>query len=299
MASESFPERCDTCGCVLTFRPARHQESLATPEQRKALYAAARAARAWSVVERGLAGCGWEISWVLAFACPGCGLRGTRFLEQFAAEEEAEARAAAQNRAAEAPEAQEAVLHWKAEVRRRAGQDARAFHARVRARLPDLNPEVGWIEAGASASGASPHDVEWDCALVVTLPWPNPAASEPLEVRVLGREIRLSWGPWWHVHLCRAPGAAPGDSTHVEEAVQLLADLVGERLVIAYTTRGGEALSGGLLPAGAEPPLHWLPGNPGIEPTRLEMRSWRGTFDGTTISPGTPPPGYGGARTPG
>lgn len=273
------PERCNYCGCVLRYRPSLFKESLATPAEKRAILEEEQGPDRWDRVRERIAAFGHRETWGIAFSCSGCKMQGGTLRQEYSLAE-AEQVSDAQNRAAETPEALAAAAAWEQEVRRRAECDAQAFRKLLLDRFPEWEPHVRLVTAGDPAIHEGPEGLEWDCALVATIPSENPAVETPLDIRVLGAEVRPCWVDGWHHHVFRLEDATPGDPEHLRRAVKIVEDLVTERIAVTTLCRGEEMIGGGEVPAGQEPEVDWKNFEiPRGAPTHLTLRSWRGTYD--------------------
>ncbi len=272
------PERCSYCGCVLQYRPSLFKESLATPTQQRAIQEEEHGPDRWERIRERIAAYGFRETWGIAFSCPGCGMHGGTLRREYSLAE-AEQVSDAQNRAAETPEALALAAGWEQEVRRRAERDAELFRKLLLDRFPEWEPHVRLVPAGDPAIHEGPEGLEWDCALVATIPPENPAVDMPLDIRVLGAEVRPSWFDGWHYHFHRLEDVAPGDPEHLERAFRMVDDLVSERLLVTILYRDDQPAGGGNLPAGQDPPENWWASDGSEGASRLILRSWRGTYD--------------------
>lgn len=274
-------ERCSYCGCLLTYRAGATSESLATPEQRRALADEARATSNWPLIRERLAACGKREFWSHCYSCPGCGRRGGWFRPAYT-QEEAEALASAQNRKAETDAAAEEVANRRDEVRRRASRDARYFATLLLARFPEWEPRLEFKDPSSKAGGEGSY-LERDCALLIRFPGENSEVRQPLEVRVLCGEVLLGWGSFWHTHVFRPEEAGGEDFAHLHEAIDLLVNIVTEQVLFGLRCREGQPVSGGCFPLGADLPA-WLRRSQSVGDDPPVLRSWRGTQDRVLLS---------------
>lgn len=275
--NESIIARCDYCGCVLKSRAQRSRASLATREQQRAIIEEAYAAKDWASIRPRLAAHGHRVFWTIAFTCPGCGMRGDRFTPEHT-QPEAEAVAAVQNRAAETARAAQEAAGWSHEVRRRLLRDARHFADLLLSRFPEWERHLQFVDPDPTLGPEGEVISEWDCALVAKIPSENPRVDAALEVKLFCREVRPSWGDFWHCHVSARPGIEGDNTEHLSQAVELLEAIVTERLLIGVCYRDGRPAGGGSLRLGAELPP-WLTDPARSGDDRTVLRSWRGTYD--------------------
>lgn len=264
-------DRCHTCGCLLHFSAIPWRESLATPEQRAAEIAAGGYDGLAARLEQRY---GAREIWLLRFACPGCRMHGTHYGTEYPRREELEARVEAQNRRAGTPEARAQAEHWEEEVARRAEHDARAFTALFPLRFPhwaSLLPDLD------SAAAPDPEESRW--RLLLRLPPEHPSVKEPMEIRIDGSEVLISWIHGWHWHVSRREGSARADVSHLHQALDRIEEVVTERLSIIALYRGEALVSGGGLHPGTDPPMEYLEREGSGMGDRYVIVSWRGTDD--------------------
>jgi hypothetical protein len=114
-------------------------------------------------------------------------------------------------------------------------------------------------------------------------PWPNAdpgcflvEVSSPvdperqLSVGTDGEEITVGFGPHgWHAHYGAWTGA--DEESSFVEALEEIAGILEERLVVAVGTQDGQTGASTLIPAGEDPGLNGY--------DRIDYVSWRGSHD--------------------
>ena len=282
MEDTRIAERCRYCGCIVHYWASPRQESLATPEQKRAFTREAVAAGNLRLYTERIAPYGTRTTWGIGFKCPGCGASGGTHVPEYA-EDEAESVAAAQNQLSETAEAAREALNWKSKVRSRTEREARHFAGLLLSRFPEWKPLLRFV-APTEGTAREGDDLEWHCALVAEIPWPNAQVDAPLEARVLCAEVRLDWVGVWHTHVLRGSGEDT-DLEHLSQTVELLETIVTEQVVIGVGYRDGNPGSSGCFPAGAELPAAWLAWDQPWSADQIVLRSWRGTYDREILRP--------------
>ncbi|MCC2668233.1 MAG: hypothetical protein K0Q72_704 [Armatimonadetes bacterium] len=265
-------ERCDYCGCILSFKPVPGKSSLASLEDRQQITARYLVDRDQAAYQERLAVFGYREYWGLHWTCPGCESLGTTYHRELTLEE-ADACAAEQNLQAGSPAAVAEAAAWQTAIRRRAQFEAERFALLVAERLPDGLPHLErFPEAEGTVLAPS---------AVLRIPSANPAVTAPLTAEVSCGEIIVSWFDGWHEHVHRPRGALPANSEAAEKAMELLERVRDERLLAVVCYRDGALFSGSSIPADADLEAilaRGLPVQP-RGPDRIVARSFRGTLD--------------------
>lgn len=251
-------EACRSCGCTYLFSAKQ----------------LARPAHAFTKCEAGPQ----SAPWVISFKCPGCGLVGTHFGDEYS-QLEAQSLVRAQRRLTESAAAKEWALDWRQEVRRRAETEAGVFTGLLRQRLPQLTQYLQPVPPVVDAGGSD--DPDWDCALILSIPPENPAVDASLQALVKCREVRVQWMDHWHHHFEAGLSTAPTDYGHLDRAVTLLEELLAEDLLVVNCYRQGECVSGGMCRRDQEPRPSWVRIDPAHSACGecVVIRSWRGNYD--------------------
>lgn len=269
-------EACSYCGCLLEYQVQTINESLATPEQKRAIVDEARAAGNLDLVRERLATFDRRIAFGLSYRCPGCGRRGGYSRAAYS-QEEAEALAAAQNQRVETDAATAAVSNWREEVNHRAVREARYFSKLFLEHFPEWEETLEFVTPSEVMTNQHDSYLERDCALLIRIPAENPEVGLPLEILVLCSEVHLRWGKFWHTHLERLEGVAGENCEHLHQAADLLMNIIREQVIFGVRYRDGRPVMGSCFPVKAELPLLLQRGSDGSD--RLVIHSWRGTYD--------------------
>lgn len=251
---------CSSCGCHFRFRARPFERFLAPPEKQKRI--AQRATRenlSREATRSLLAADSTRTVWVLSYTCTGCGMIGT-WGEAYT-QADAEARAAEQNALLETPEAKSAAAHWEDEVDRRIAEESRHFAALFCERFPTWQ---GCLEQRAGEG------------LRASIPSENTAVSEPLGIEIQNGEVLIWWLGGWHVHVCRK--GEFGTVEHLQEALDILAQLTNEELVTVASFVEGKQMGGGTIVHGQELEWRW-------KIDTMQLRSWRGSHDRVVTKP--------------